>query len=284
MAIRRKEQLRRFFKRGAYPTESQFGDLMDSMRHKLEPVPMADVQGLTAALNGKPGEDFRVETERGLNDLEKGLGDVEKRVLRHEDPGYIPGKATISCRIQGGRLMIEGAWELVEAGYVPYLFRLTKKRNVFKDKKATDAHKERRGKHCLPTKGWNLYGSRHAVRLSDKLVEFYAGDHKNLKGGIGGAVYTPEAKALVTVGINKDGVPHVAWGRSQVNLTSYGNFRMLRFRFGVGLGPRVELTGRRKFTPADLVTGLAEFTLVFAPDKTTANDNIMDFWHLSRSQ
>lgn len=52
MAIRRRDQLKRFFKRGAYPTESQFGDLIESMRHKLEGIPMADVEGLTAAING----------------------------------------------------------------------------------------------------------------------------------------------------------------------------------------------------------------------------------------
>lgn len=64
MAIRRKEQLRSFFKRGAYPTESQFGDLIESMRHKLEPVPMSDVQGLPGALNGKAdGEDVAAALE-----------------------------------------------------------------------------------------------------------------------------------------------------------------------------------------------------------------------------
>lgn len=84
MAIRRKEQLRRFFKRGAYPTESQFGDLIESMRHKLEPVPMSDVEGLTGALNSKAdGEDVSatlVELNMAIETLNERIGRINERL------------------------------------------------------------------------------------------------------------------------------------------------------------------------------------------------------------
>ena len=53
MAIRTTAQLKAWFKRGMFPTESQFADWMDSYRHKQEKVSMSDVTGLTTALNQK---------------------------------------------------------------------------------------------------------------------------------------------------------------------------------------------------------------------------------------
>lgn len=53
MAIRTIAQLKAWFKRGMFPTESQFADWMDSYRHKQEKVSMSDVSGLTIALNQK---------------------------------------------------------------------------------------------------------------------------------------------------------------------------------------------------------------------------------------
>lgn len=53
MAIRTIAQLKAWFKRGMFPTESQFADWMDSYRHKQESVEMSEVSGLTSALNKK---------------------------------------------------------------------------------------------------------------------------------------------------------------------------------------------------------------------------------------
>lgn len=53
MAIRTIAQLKAWFKRGMFPTESQFADWMDSYRHKQECVEMSEVSGLTSALNKK---------------------------------------------------------------------------------------------------------------------------------------------------------------------------------------------------------------------------------------
>ncbi|MDE5688582.1 MAG: hypothetical protein K2I18_08170 [Paramuribaculum sp.] len=53
MAVRDITQLKKWFKKGAYPTESQFADLIDSFRHKNDKVGLTEVQGLTDALNKK---------------------------------------------------------------------------------------------------------------------------------------------------------------------------------------------------------------------------------------
>lgn len=53
MAIRTVAQLKAWFRRGQYPTEGQFGDLIDSFRHKDDGVAIIDVAGLAEALNGK---------------------------------------------------------------------------------------------------------------------------------------------------------------------------------------------------------------------------------------
>lgn len=53
MAIRTIAQLKAWFRRGLYPTESQFADWLDSYRHKDEKVAMSEVEGLTTTLNQK---------------------------------------------------------------------------------------------------------------------------------------------------------------------------------------------------------------------------------------
>lgn len=53
MAIRTIAQLKAWFRRGMFPTESQFADWLDSFRHKQEKVEMSEVSGLTDTLNKK---------------------------------------------------------------------------------------------------------------------------------------------------------------------------------------------------------------------------------------
>ncbi len=45
--------LKTYFETGKYPTEAQFAELIDALRHADDPIPMTDIQGLADALNGK---------------------------------------------------------------------------------------------------------------------------------------------------------------------------------------------------------------------------------------
>lgn len=71
MAVRTIAQLKAWFRRGLYPTESQFADWLDSYRHKYDKVAMSEVEGLTAALNRK----YDASEARALKDLVDGAMD-----------------------------------------------------------------------------------------------------------------------------------------------------------------------------------------------------------------
>lgn len=65
MAIRTIAQLKAWFRKGLYPTESQFADWLDSYRHKQDSIAMSEVSGLTTALN-KKYDASEAETLTGL--------------------------------------------------------------------------------------------------------------------------------------------------------------------------------------------------------------------------
>lgn len=53
MAIRSITILKSWFKKGMYPTESQFGDWLDSFFHRDDKIPVASIDGLDNAINSK---------------------------------------------------------------------------------------------------------------------------------------------------------------------------------------------------------------------------------------
>ncbi|MBD5351753.1 MAG: hypothetical protein HDR86_02850 [Bacteroides sp.] len=53
MASTIQDRLKKYFKKGAYPTEQQFAELIDAMRARGESILMSEITGLTGALNGK---------------------------------------------------------------------------------------------------------------------------------------------------------------------------------------------------------------------------------------
>lgn len=55
MAIKTISQLKAYFRKGQYPTESQFADVLDSFIHKGEKVELSQVDRLTEAINSKYG-------------------------------------------------------------------------------------------------------------------------------------------------------------------------------------------------------------------------------------
>ena len=73
MAIRDISQLKAWFRRGLYPTEGQFADLIDSFRHRLERVALTDVEGLADALNRKYDISSATGLDTRLKRLEESL-------------------------------------------------------------------------------------------------------------------------------------------------------------------------------------------------------------------
>ncbi|MCM1035522.1 MAG: hypothetical protein NC038_05440 [Paludibacter sp.] len=64
-------QLKAYFQRGCKPTEQQFADLIDSLRHKEESIPQQDIIGLQETLNNKADRSNIQKTiQQELNSLQ----------------------------------------------------------------------------------------------------------------------------------------------------------------------------------------------------------------------
>ena len=175
--------------------------------------------------------------------------------------------AQISCDVANGNLHIKGASKLMNAGYVPYLFRLTRKRNQFHEKERNDSNRHK--KYCPISKGWHLYGSCYAVKIERDTLLFSRNARAQLHRP--SEDYSPQPQALVRVHTNSKGHKSIGWGRSTIVLNNLENaknqkkMRMIRLRFAVGFAKKMT-PGKSAITPANLVSSLAEFSLVFDPN------------------
>lgn len=219
---------------------------------------------------------MRAQQVIDLNAAKKGVSELEKQMATVNDliselqeainggEGFvsISSLVPISVSAEDGILRVRGYAKLAEKGFVPYIFRLTKKRNQFKDK-------DRKGqkKYCSKRKGWNLWGSMYAVKVENEVVYFSINNKSELvKTALG---WSTAPTALIKVHTNKKGYKTIGWGRSIINIhDSVNGFipRMLRLRFAIGFGKAV-YPGRARVTPATLSSTLAEFSIVYFPKK-----------------
>ena len=163
------------------------------------------------------------------------------------------------------RLHIVGADKLLEDGYVPYLFRHSRKRNG--GPKMYD-HPMR--------KGWNLFGCDKALKMDGTLVKFLDADHQywgaySRAAEKGLTTYSPDVKVLVSDS-NSGSSHHIRFGSSRIPLANlalekhkgiYVN-RMLRLPYAIafakpGLKSTAEVAG-------NMVTPLMQFSTIYNPD------------------
>lgn len=98
MAIISREQLKKWFRRGMYPLESQFADWIDSFWHKNDALPISSVDGLADAINGKADasaleqkqdkEDENLQTNNktvvgAINEVYDGLGPYDAQATSY---------------------------------------------------------------------------------------------------------------------------------------------------------------------------------------------------------
>lgn len=181
--------------------------------------------------------------------------------------------AQISVMVHNGFLRIYGAQQLIADGYVPYLFRLTRKRNKWNDKVALEAGATPK-KYCDKRKGWNLYGSVYTVKINGNTL--YFSTNAKAQYCMPAQSYSSSPDVLVSHHIRKDGTPTFGWGRSVVSLLDSKNakkHRMIRLRFAIGFAKKT-LPGRSLITTANLVSSLAEFALIYNPISKT--------WHFGK--
>lgn len=84
MAIRDRETLKKWFRRGAYPTESQFSDWIDSFLHCNDTISINLIQGLAQTLNSKydsnAGNALSSKISRLSAETERRMGIVERQL------------------------------------------------------------------------------------------------------------------------------------------------------------------------------------------------------------
>lgn len=210
-------------------------------------------------------------TKKAVAEVEKILEAVQVKLGMTEGSKPLFNAAQISVLVVNGVLKIHGAQQLIADGYVPYLFRLTRKRNQWGDTFATNTEPK---KYCATRKGWNLYGSCHSIAIgSDNTISFSTNPHSHQSRIADG--YSTDPITLVTNSTRSDGTPCFGWGRSSVSLldSKTKKHRMIRLRFAVGFAKKI-LPGRSLVTTANLVSSLAEFSLIYNPASNT--------WHFGK--
>ena len=211
---------------------------------------------------------------RAVADIQKVLEKVQIKLGMTDGSKGLYNNAQIQVMVEEGALRLYGAQQLVADGYVPYLFRLTRKRNPWNDKVALEAGAERK-KYCDKRKGWNLLGSCHMVKIGDgNILTFNTNPHYNLCKP--SADYSPSPTAIVCQSTRRDGTPCFGWGRSVVSLLDPRKpkqHRLIRLRFALGFAKKI-LPGRSLITTANLVSSLAEFAIIYNPAKKT--------WHFGK--
>lgn len=191
------------------------------------------------------------------------FADVKQRVdsLLGTSDGVstLSAKGQIAVEIVDGQLRVYGSSQLAQAGYVPYLFRHTRKRN--RDNVHTVDGKASYGSAA---KGWHLFGSRHSIKVSGTVASFSTNESKKFHEPADG--YTVDPIALVHPHTHDNGKVSLPWGRSVIHLydTRAHQNRMVRLRFAVGYAKPMN-HGSSKLNVLNLVSNLAEFSVIYNP-------------------
>lgn len=201
--------------------------------------------------------------KKSISDLEQLLTSIQSEIekLKGSSGSDTSGSLTaISVQTEGDRLYVLGARKLIDDGYIPYLFRHSRKRNRFNEINSTSGQK-----YCRERRGWNLFGSCYTVRMDGNKFTFKADSGTEFT--LPSNNYSDSPQTLVCEHLSSSGIPTVAWGRNCISLLDPKNpnkRRMIRLRFAIGFS-RIITPGRKRVTIADLVSTLAEFSLVYDP-------------------
>lgn len=201
--------------------------------------------------------------KKGVTELQSKVAELAQLLSELQGGGAVVAtaqRAHISCEIVDGQLFINGATQLIDKGYVPYLFRWTRKRNQFHHKQKYLKPGDEDKRYCRVSKGWHCFGSRFAIRLDRRQILFATGSHSEFN--LPNRSYSADPTNLVQ-GIKV--LDQIGWGRSVISLKDrFGKYRMLRLRFAIGFAVPL-LHGHKSMKPSYMLSNLAEFSLVFNP-------------------
>lgn len=151
----------------------------------------------------------------------------------------------------GDVLKIYGHEQLLEDGYVPYIWRYIVKSSRKKSDGGFDNYR---------LKGWITYGSYHCVNITeDNIIEFSTNESYKLNNIADD--YSSYASNLIKPGKSAE----IGHGRRGLEC-----HLGLKMKFAIGFARPKHL--RERLTTADLVSNLAEFYVVYG------SSDIGDFW------
>ena len=155
----------------------------------------------------------------------------------------------IVCETVDDELRVKGASALVEAGFVPVIFRYSLKSNHLTD------YKDKKMYHGPKKRGWNLMFSTDFAKVEGKDTISFSG--RGDKGDLT-HVYSTSPNNLVHIrlALNVRGEVQalkVGWGKRTIHAE-----KGRRFKFGIAFArPHAD----NSFSPKDLVTNIAPFML-----------------------
>lgn len=155
----------------------------------------------------------------------------------------------IVCETVDDELRVRGASALVEAGFVPVIFRYSLKSNHLTD------YKSKKMYHGPKRRGWNMMFSTEFARVEGKDTISFSG--RGSKGELT-FVYSTSPWNLVRPRLTKTSSGYVqslkiGWGKRTIHAE-----KGRRFKFGIGF---VKRNADNSFDPKNLVTNIAPFML-----------------------
>ena len=197
-----------------------------------------------------------------LDDAERDIFNLKKASANGGQPMY-----HISAEVnneEGNHLVIKGAKQLLDMGYIPYLFRFSKKSNrLYRD-----------NYHGPVRKGWNRVGqSKGAIKIDNGgnvSIDVSVLKHTeiDLTPYVGEDSYQRAAKWFVDDRM-KNGYRYTSFGKSRIRITYRNANRELkthkvRLTFGIAFSKQ-ETRPREKFDMGSLVSNMAVFHVATDP-------------------
>lgn len=257
-------------------TRTGLADLQKSVRDLSDVLSQL---GTTVSENGEKLARVAEEANycsEGIADLAENLNvtnddlDATKKSVEENAKGISSIKDKTDCpriavEVVNGILFLRNASYYKEKGYNAYVFRFTSKRNRLRLKNLPN---ERRGSL---KKGWHVIGGRpENIKIDDTgHVEFRTSPIKEWHALKDAPIsYSSEPRYLVDPRFDEDGkIESIPYGRCLVDIKRdiHGYETMRRFRYAIGFGKAYE-RDVVSLSPADLVSNLAEFSVIYAPN------------------
>lgn len=182
-----------------------------------------------------------------------------KEIADLDDIGGDTPFYNFGVEIQDGKLTLKGVRHILDAGYVPYVFRYKIKGLHFHDRAASDDERQERNDACrrIKRRGWQVYGSWIIFILRKNVLAV----SQNKEDLTPAEAFSEEAVDFLNLS-NTDKQRHVGWGKRPVvycdKSSGMEEYRPVRLPFAVAFGPKIG-PGKYQVSQHNMVTPLVPF-------------------------